>query len=210
MDTLTAVDHLVIAGPDLSALGIWWSEAVGEHAVEGGAHTGRGTRNMLAGIDESTYIELIGPDLEQPEPATARPFGIDALTERRLVTFAIAVTDLDAACASVTAVGIDPGEPIGMERTRPDGVRLQWRLAFPSDPELAGVMPFLIEWGGTAHPAADLSSDVRLSALSLQHPEPSAIEAALQAITRDDWHVDPGPPRVAARLETADGEVVKL
>lgn len=210
MNELNDIDHLVIAGPELAALGLWWSEAVGQEALEGGAHTGLGTRNMLTGIDESTYIELIGPDLEQPEPTGPRPFGIDDLPGRRLVTFALAVADLRAACAAVSTTGIDPGEPFAMERTRPDGVQLQWRLAFPPDPGLAGVMPFLIEWGGAAHPAAELPAHIRLTELTLQHPDATKIEKALRSVTGTPWTVRQGPPSLAARLETPQRSIVEL
>lgn len=210
MADFSAVDHFVVAGPDLAALGEWWADAVGSNAVEGGAHTGLGTRNLLAGIDSSTYVELIGPDPDQPDPSGPRPFGIDDVTDRRLVTFALAVPDLDAACAAVSASGIDPGEPFGMERTRPDNVRLQWRLSFPPDPELAGVMPFLIEWGTSAHPAADLPSQARLTRLSLQHPNAARIETAVSALAGDSWRVAQGPAKLSASLETPDGRLVDL
>jgi len=210
MADFSAVDHFVVAGPDLAALGEWWADAVGTDAVEGGAHTGLGTRNLLAGIDSNTYVELIGPDPDQPDPSGPRPFGIDDLTDRRLVTFALAVPDLDAACAAVSASGIDPGEPFGMERTRPDGVRLQWRLAFPSGPELAGVMPFLIEWGTSAHPAVDLPSQTRLTQVSLQHPDAARIETAVRALAGDTWHVAHGPANVSASLETPEGRPIAL
>ncbi|NND03637.1 MAG: VOC family protein [Acidimicrobiia bacterium] len=210
MDELRAVDHLVIAGPDLRALGDWWSKAVGRNASEGGAHTGRGTRNLLAGIDETTYVELIGPDTEQPDPPRPRPFGIDDLHDRRLVTFALAVPDLIAACAAVSSAGIDPGEPFSMERTRPDGERLHWRLAFPPHPGWAGVMPFLIEWGETAHPAADLPAQVRLVDLSLQHPDAAQVGEALRAVTQAPWKVRQGPPTLTARLETLERSTVEI
>ncbi len=204
------LDHLVIAAPSLAELSAWWNDALGAPAAEGGAHTGLGTRNELAGLDETTYVELIGPDPDQPTPPMPRPFGIDELTSRRLVTFAVAVDDLDRACAAVRAAGIDPGEPRAMERRRPDGVLLAWRLAFPPDPALAGVMPFLIEWGETAHPAASLEPAAALQKLTLQHPHGDQIAGAIEAATGHHLEVKSGPARLVAELSTPRGTTLEV
>ena len=202
-----AIDHLVIAGPDLDALLAWWTDRTGTTATAGGPHTGLGTRNALIGIDATTYIELIGPDVEQRDPTHPRPFGIDRLDAPRLVTFAVAVADLAVATAGVRDAGIDPGGVRSMQRLRPDGVQLSWRLATPVDPSLAGIMPFLIEWGDTPHPAASLDPVVDLVALEASHPRPDAIEDAIIAATGAHVLVEPGAPRLAAALQTPNGTV---
>ena len=67
MTDFSAIDHLVLAGPDLAMMSSMWREATGINPMPGGAHTDMGTRNELVGIDSTTYIELIGPDPDQPE-----------------------------------------------------------------------------------------------------------------------------------------------
>jgi hypothetical protein len=205
MSPFPHLDHLVLAASDLPALSRWWAGHVGVAAEPGGAHTGRGTRNELAGIDGTTYVELIGPDPDQPEPSGPRPFGIDTIVEQRLVTFAVAVDDLDEACAAVRSVGVDPGEPTPMQRQRPDGSVLAWRLAVPTDPTLGGVMPFLIEWADSEHPAADLPATVGLARLELSHPEPARIAAAIEAATGDTLDVQAGDAHLAATFEPPAG-----
>ena len=144
-----SLDHLVLAGTDLSALAAWWHMSSGTPPESGGAHTGLGTRNALVGLGGASYLELVGPDPKQEEPPTARPFGIDEMEPNsfRLVTLALAVDDLEAAVSAVKSSGIDPGPIRDMSRMRPDGVNLRWRLAVPPTPSLGGVMPFLIQWG---------------------------------------------------------------
>lgn len=203
----SAVDHLVVAGPDLALLVSMWREATGVDPVPGGAHTGMGTRNELVGVDATTYIELIGPDPEQAEPPGPRPFGIDDRTEPGFATFAIAVEDLPTACAAVRSAGIDPGEIRPMQRRRLDGVLLEWRLAVPPDPALGGVMPFLIEWGeATPHPAAGLEPEMTIAALALTHPEAAGIAAAVRGATGWDLPIETGPVSLTATVtcETAE------
>lgn len=210
MSPFPQIDHLVIAGPNLADLSTWWTDEAGAPAVPGGAHTDRGTRNELAGIDPTTYVELIGPDPGQPDPAAPRPFGIDAITRRRLVTFAVAVDDLDQACAAVAATGIDPGPLTPMQRERPDGSVLAWRLAVPGDPSLGGVMPFLIEWADSEHPAASLPPTVALTTLELRHPKPARIASAIAAATGSTVDVTAGSAGLTARFTTASGSTFTI
>jgi hypothetical protein len=197
------LDHLVLATPDLDAT----SAAVerrGIALVEGGPHVGVGTRNRLAGLGPGRYLEVVGPDREQPEPDTPRPFGIDDLAAERLVTWAVRVPDLDAALDAARSAGHDPGPARAMSRRRPDGELLAWRLAFPPD-DLGGVMPFLIDWGDTAHPSTSLPDGAGLDELVLEHPEPDRVRAVLAALGgAEPVTVRSAPaPSLAARIDGA-------
>lgn len=204
----SAIDHLVVAGPNLRALVSMWRELTGINPTPGGPHPGRGTRNELVGIDDSTYIELIGPDEDQPDPPGPRAFGIDDLTEPRLVTFAVAVDDLEIACDAVRSTGINPGVIVPMQRERPDGVLLKWRLASPPDMEEAGVMPFMIEWGeSTPHPAGSLSPDMSIVSLSMSHPHAVTIAAAVRAATGWQVPIEVGPASLHATVSSETAEL---
>lgn len=176
-------DHLVIAARDLPALVTWFTERTGVTPTPGGPHLGLGTRNELAGLGSTSYVELVAIDPDQPEPERPRPFGIDDLGEGEIVlaTTAVAVDDLEAAVASVEARGLDGGMPMAMSRRRPDGVVLEWRLAVPTDPAQAGVVPFSIEWGpSTPHPASTLDDPLELVEVRAHHPDPIVVAAAAE------------------------------
>lgn len=206
MSDISAIDHLVVAGPSLYELEPWWKAKTGVAARRGGSHPGVGTWNSLVGVGPRTYVELIAPDPAQPTPLFERPFRIDHLTVPTLVTFAVAVSDIELAVDLVADQGIDPGSIRSMSRVQPDGVELTWRLAIPPDPYLAGVMPFLIQWGDH-HPCDNLVQYLDLVDLILHHPEPAPIENAIAAATDTKIIVKEGPAELAGRLHTDNGVV---
>ncbi len=201
-------DHLVIAGPNLAELVVLVEEATGVRSIPGGPHIGLGTTNELIGVGPTTYIELIGPDPDQPEPAGPRPFGIDDLTEPTLVTWAVAVEDMETAQAAVAAAGIDPGESFPMSRVRPDGVTLSWHLSIPPAPELGGIVPFIIGWGAdTPHPAAALAAELEIVSLGLSHPDPGPIATAIAGITTGSVDIKTEQPGMNVTLRGPNGDL---
>ncbi|MFI9507957.1 VOC family protein [Nocardia sp. NPDC052566] len=205
---MSRLDHLVLATPDLPGMVDTVTRLVGVAPVAGGRHVGLGTRNYLLGLGDGGYLEIIGPDPEQPEPERPRPFGIDQLTAPRLVTWAVRVTDIDAVVSEARAAGYDPGEVAEMSRATPDGLILQWRLTFPRGGH-SEVVPFLIDWGDTTHPSANLPR-VTLRSLALVHPEPALASADLQALLVDQ-PVQPGTgPALIAAIEGPTGAALLL
>ena len=176
--SIAALDHLVLATPDIHATAAWLAERTGVTPSAGGQHVGKGTRNMLCSFGPSSYLEIVGPDPEQDDPGFPRPFGIDDLTEARMVAWAIAVPDMDTALETARTAGYDPGPAAAMQRMRPDGVLLDWKLTV----NLSVTTPFLIDWGTSAHPAATAAPGLVLSELRARHPHPDALDGQLAAL----------------------------
>ncbi|WP_194892162.1 VOC family protein [Catenulispora pinisilvae] len=200
---MTAFDHLVYAAPDLQAALEDIARRTGVHPTAGGPHPGLGTRNYLLGLGGDRYLEIIGPDPAQPTPPEPRPFGIDDLSAPKLVAWAIATTDLDAAVTRSRAAGHDPGPPRAMTRLRPDGELLRWRLT----PPRAGVVPFLIDWGATPHPARRLPV-VQLVGFEVVHPAPDAVRECFTALGADAAFRQGARPALVAHLAGPAGEIV--
>ncbi|MER6349418.1 VOC family protein [Streptomyces sp. NPDC001595] len=176
------LDHLVLATPDLAAAVAEFARRTGVAPAVGGAHVGLGTRNFLVGLGGRAYLEIIGPDPEQPDPSGPRPFGVDALSGPRTVTWAISTTDLDAAIASARARGHDPGPAHAMSRRTPDGTLLEWRLTNGAAAHPSGLVPFLIDWGASRHPTATDLPVTPLLRLTATAPDPESLRPSLSAL----------------------------
>ncbi|MEM8708499.1 MAG: VOC family protein, partial [Actinomycetota bacterium] len=197
------LDHLVYATPDLAATVAQITEEWGVTPTPGGRHDGLGSANELLAIGGGAYLEIIGPDPDQPDPPRPRMFGIDDLTEPRLAGWAVAVPDLDLWLAWCAARKVDPGAGFDMHRTTPSGDVLRWRLTMP--PTVGdGVIPFLIEWPG-ATPAATAARGADLFELSFGHPDP-AVEARFREYALP-YAVARSEPSLRATLLTPRGIV---
>ena len=206
-ELLSKIDHLVYATPDL-ADGIKQVERLlGVKAIPGGQHPGGGTRNALIGLGDNTYLEIIGPDPDQPKPAQPRRFGIDDLKAPRLVTWAAKGTDLEAIVENAKGHGLDLGQVQAGRRRRPDGVLLSWRLTVSPALNEGGVVPFFIDWGETPHPAAALPKGRVLVALRSEHPDANRVQAELSTLGLN-LRVDAGAaPALIATIRTPKGDV---
>jgi hypothetical protein len=207
-DVLARVDHLVYATPDLD-VGIRTIEALlGVRATAGGQHPGLGTRNALVALGPTTYLEIIGPDPDQPTLPQPRRFGIDQLKEPRLVGWVAKGTRLEDLVRKAHGAGVGLGEVIAGSRKRPDGVVLAWRYTDPNVVLEDRLIPYFIDWGTSPHPAATASRGATLAALRAEHPDPPRVARMLTAIGLN-LPVQSGPQAVLiATIDSPKGRVI--
>jgi hypothetical protein len=206
-EAVRRVDHLVYACPDLS-IGVSSVETLlGIRATPGGQHPGAGTRNALVALGPASYLEIIGPDPEQPPPAGPRRFGIDSLPAPRLAAWAARQIDLERFAADAAARGVALG-PVGSgNRKRPDGVLLSWRFTSPATVLAGGIVPFFIDWGPSPHPAQTAAAGATLVALRAEHPDPASVRDLLLKLGLT-MPISKGPaPALAAEIESPRGRV---
>jgi Glyoxalase-like domain len=204
---MRALDHLVVAAPDLDAGVAAIERRLGVRPSPGGRHAAWGTRNALLAIGGDAFLEVIGPDPGAPAPPDPRPFGIDRLAAPRLVTWCARSISLEADVARAAAAGVDLGAMLDGRRMRDDGVELRWRLTDLRAPRLDGLVPFLIDWGTTPHPSATAAGGARLLTLRAEHPDPGVVERALRALGSDVPVTKANRPALIAKLATPRGEV---
>jgi hypothetical protein len=204
---ISRVDHLVYATPDLDRGVEEIEKLLGVRATAGGQHPGRGTRNALVALGPTTYLEIIGPDPEQPTPDEPRSFGIDKLKESRLITWCVSERDLEGLRSEAVRNGVPLGDVRAGSRRRPDGVQLSWRLTDPSSLVADGIVPFFINWGDSSHPARTAAKGATLVSLRAEHPDVQPVSGMLQKLGLD-LPVKQGPSAaLIAVIEGARGRV---
>lgn len=197
------LDHLIFAAPVLEDGVRQLERRFGLQAQPGGRHRGLGTHNALLGLDQGAYLEIIAPDPAQPPPATPRPFGLDALDHPRLAGWAVRCDDIDTRVAHARAQGYDPGDPVELQRATTQGALLRWRLT--PNALAGGPVPFLIDWGDTAHPSTSTPPGLTLVSFHLEHPQPEVLTGVLAALAVE-VPVEPGPtPGLVARIAGPGG-----
>lgn len=202
-------DHLVYAVPDLAA-GVRDLEArLGARPTPGGSHPGLGTRNSLLRIGDRVYLEVVGPDPEQPAPRGGLWFTGGTAPLPALATWAVRSADLGSLAAGPRGHLLGPVR--SMSRTRPGGDRIAWTLTMPGKPlPRQGIIPFFIDWGDTPHPCAELPDQgVRLVRLSGRHPDPELVRRELDELGVG-LAVAAGRAGLVAVLETPTGDRVTL
>lgn len=206
-DVLARVDHLVYATPDLE-LGIQAIEKLtGVRASAGGQHPGLGTRNALIALGSSTYLEIIGPDPEQPKPDGPRRFGIDELKAPRLLTWVAKGTGLAPFVDRARASGVRLGDVIAGSRKRPDGVVLSWRYTDPNVILEERLVPYFIDWGTSPHPATTAAPGLSLRALRAEHPEPERMARILKQLGLNLPVRRGARPSLIATLDSPKGRI---
>jgi catechol 2,3-dioxygenase-like lactoylglutathione lyase family enzyme len=146
---LTRFDHAVIAVNDLQQALARFPAELGLDAQPGGRHTGRGTENAIVrfGLD---YLELMAV-YNADEVRAGRAGGevlLDLLARRPggLLGYALATDDIDELAGRLRAAELNPLGPFAMQRERPDGRVLKWRLLIPGGVAWRRPWPFFIQW----------------------------------------------------------------
>ena len=200
------VDHLAYAAPDLATAVADLEERFGVRAQSGGKYIGLGTHNALLALGPRTYLEIIAPDPEQPEPPIPRPLGVDNVTHGGLVAWALACDDIDGMVAQARRRGYDPGEVSDGQRVGPAGTVLRWRAALNALAD--ALVPFLICWGGTEHPARSAPPGLILESIQIEHPDPPALAPLLTALGADVEVKPAVAPALVAHLSGPHGSKV--
>lgn len=180
---------------------------LGARLAIGGQHPGRGTRNALLALSDSSYLEVVGPDATQTEKGISRWFEIDNLDAARLVTWAVKGTELGKLAERARDRGVHLGPVVEGRRRGSDGSYLRWQFTDPATVVADGLVPFFIDWGNSPHPAASAPRGPELVSLMAEHPEPAAVMRVL-SLVGVELQVVLGPrPALVATLRTKRGLV---
>ena len=201
------LDHILWAAPDLDDGVRLFTALTGVAPARGGSHPGLGTRNFLASFGGGHYFEIISPDPAQ-SLENNRGGRIARLAHPGILTFALRTDDLTALTARAVAAGLAVDGPVHMNRTRPDGVRLDWSVLYFRHPVYGEAIPFAIDWGTSPHPSETTPRGLTLKRFTALHPAPvplAALYAALGVAMDVRGALHPG---FIAELATPQGDVI--
>ena len=199
-------DHLMWGAASLEQ-GMAVAESLfGIAAKPGGAHSGLGTCNALLSLGESEYLEIIAPDPAQHSESVFVA-GLKALSEPALITWAVASDDLAAVARLAQAGGLTTRGPVATERTSPAGELLAWELLYLVHHGHAGLIPFVIDWQRTPHPALTNPLAGRLQTLQLGSPDAPALAELFAVLGLDGEVVSAAQPSMRVDIETLTGTV---
>ncbi|NJB87000.1 hypothetical protein GGR26_002777 [Lewinella marina] len=192
------LDHLVYTVPDLSRA-IASFTAAGLPPTPGGRHPERGTHNALLRLGLRSYLELLAvdPDTDIPPP---RWMGIDLAGGISVISrWAV-----HAGAVQYSGEALQSGS-----RRLADGQLLRWRLSDPGTHPAVDVVPFVIDWSASGTHPADRLPDLGLAleSLTLEHPDPAAVNDRLLRMGLPQKAIRGAAPRIGAVLRGPQGKL---
>ena len=178
----TTLDHVVFGVPDLETSIAALGAAIGATPEFGGRHESIGTHNAILPLRDGQYLELIARDPSCPSPPQEDPWGLDRMTEPRLITWAVSTQDIQVAVGQAREAGYDPGRIIELKRETPRGEQLCWRLTIAAGNAANTLIPFLIDWGSSPHPSKTNQALCSIEAFRGEHPDPESVRPSLNAL----------------------------
>lgn len=194
------LDHILLGVDDLDRGMAWFEERSGVHALPGGVHPGRGTRNALLSFGSRRYLEIIAPDPAQAKTSNPMVDRLRALQQPRLVGWAVHTGNLNSLLQKATSSGTSTDGPWDGSRSRPDGRTLRWR-SFVLKEDFRGLLPFFIEWNvDSVHPSKDAPTGCSLRHFSIESPTPSDVEAVARKLHLEVEIRSADKPALKARI----------
>jgi hypothetical protein len=135
------IDHVTVAGAELDPLREAFA-ALGLESDYGGPHSSGGTHMALIGFDDGSYIELIAA---RARGQAGGLWAAQIAGDGGPCAWAARTGAIAAEAARVAALGVAVRGPEAMQRQRPDGVMVEWELAFLGTAVAGATLPFLIQ-----------------------------------------------------------------
>lgn len=205
-----AFDHLILGAPSLGSGLDWCKERMATALTPGGSHPGRGTCNALLPLADSSYLELLAPDPEQPDRSSARAV-LEQLREPAFTWWCLRTGDLEGVRRDLVDAGVTCGPIIDMGRQAPAGQMVKWRLFFTLDESFGARLPFFIDWGETPHPSAIEALSGNVKTISLAGPGSDVLRKLFEMIGYEDERLAFGEaagPSMTATLTLGNREIV--
>lgn len=200
------LDHLVYVCDELEEGIARIGAQLGTAPVRGGSHPKFGTCNALLSLGDTVYLEVLAPDPAHKGPA--QDAWLATLPgDRAMATWVMRTSSIDSTAARAREAGAAIGRTIPGSRALPDGSVLEWQLSEPFAMPFDGVVPFLIDWGNSPHPAMHTPHGGTLTGFAIHHPRAKALRNVFAAMGVTVEIIDSAHIRIEATIEGAHGAV---
>jgi hypothetical protein len=204
------LDHITVIAPSLAEGVAHVRTCLDLDVPFGQRHATMGTCNHLLQLGDTVYLEIVAIDPETDAPGRPRWFGLDDRKKvrsdwdegRRLRGWVARTDAIDSILAGHKGIF---GAKVPLPADNPT-----FDFGIPDDGSLPldGAAPSVIDRRGKPRAMATIADlGARLRSLTLEHPDPAAVEALYRAITVDRPPAVVRGPRLryCAQIETAAG-----
>jgi hypothetical protein len=197
-----ALDHLLLAGPDLDAATAALEARTGVRAVPAGSHDELGACSAIARLGDHTFLEVVGPDPAHAHGVFAKR--LEHLEGPQLLMWAAHTENADGIVARATEAGYH-AVLTESRRTRPDGGVVSWRSVFVNGHGAGALVPFFVEWRPGEHPSREAPAGLSLVSFRIEGPQAEALKVVLDALDVSVTVRHGSEERLVAELATPKG-----
>jgi hypothetical protein len=207
---LLKLDHLTVIAPTLPEGVSHVRDCLGFDVPFGSRHDYMGTHNHRLQLGNSIYLEIVALDPEGNDPGRSRWFGVDNQGQvradwdegRRLRGWVANTEAIDSVLTTHAAIF---GDKVPLPVADPT-----FAFTIPKDGSLPldGAAPSIIDHRGDSSYIATIPDlGARLSSLTLEHPDPTGIQAFFRELAVDHPPVVVYGPKLRYRalIETPGG-----
>ncbi|MDB5556301.1 MAG: hypothetical protein JWL86_6285 [Rhizobium sp.] len=199
------IDHLVWYNADLAEGRRFFAERMDCEPLYGGEHPGEGTANAVMALGSSTYLEILGRDVEQDN--TGLDPEVAGLQGSGLYHWAIGGVDLSELAQRAASAGFEGGAMVPGGRTKPDGKWLGWTCWGLRNHAFGSLIPFFIDWMDSEHPALSAPVGGSLADFEIFTPDAEGLNAVFKALALDIKVTQAASAGVVATLESSKGRL---
>lgn len=199
------IDHLVWYTADLAEGRRHFATTMAAEPRYGGEHPGEGTANAILSLGPATYLEILGRDPRQA--ADALDAEVASLRGQGLYHWAVGGGEPDRLSRRAAAAGLAGGAVVPGGRVKPDGKRLDWRCWGLRDHGFGSLVPFVIDWCDSEHPALSAPRGGNLVGFEVHTPEADRLRRIFDVLELDIPVIAGAEPRMAATLESGRGRM---
>ena len=204
---MLTVDHLTVIAPTLESGIAAFEKHAGVSATLGGKHSINGTEIALISLGERRYPELLCPDPDGP-PEGSLGEQIAQVDAPVFVNYLVRCNDIDSTADQAETIGLKVDPDFTMSRNTPEGDHLEWRIGVFSGHPFGSIVPHLIDWMDSTHPATQCVDGCRFKSLQAITPDVSELTRIHDTLQIEVDVVAGDQHGLVAVLDTPRGELI--